>query len=159
MRISLNLLFVLLGLLVSACQPDSLDLEAEKEALLAIHQRVLQAHLNGDVDDWMKLEANEYISANRGTISYPSMQQRRQMREGYLGATTFSSYRDLTAPVVTISDDGSLGWLIAEVEAIGIQESPSGQADSIHAIWAWIELYKKGAEGWEMVGNVSNSRP
>ena len=81
------------------------------------------------------------------------------MREGYLGATTFSSYRDLKEPVVTISDDGSLGWLIAEVEAIGIQESPSGQADSIHAIWAWIELYKKGPEGWQMVGNVSNSRP
>ena len=140
----------------SGCTAQTPDLESEKATLLALHQNVLQAHLDSDVEQWMQLEAAEYISANGGAITFPSYSDRQERRKNYLEQTTFSSYRDLKDPVVSVSADGTLGWLIAEVEAIGVQNTTQ---DSIHAIWAWIELYKKTDGEWKQVGNVSNSRP
>ena len=86
-------------LAVLGCAPAA-DIEVEVEALRAMHEGVLQAHRDGDVDAWMALEAEEIVSANRGEISFPPAADRRTMREAYLGSTSFTAYRDLRSPVV-----------------------------------------------------------
>jgi hypothetical protein len=133
------------------------DLEAEAAELRTLHERVLEAHRTGDVDGWMALEADEYVSANGGAITFPTATDRRAARAAYLSTTTFTVYRDLRPPVVRLSQDGVLGWLIAEVEVRGTQMSDSGQTP-VDAIWAWIELYEKDSGTWRLVGNVSNRR-
>ena len=56
-----NILTALLTGLVlfffSGCTAQTPDLESEKATLLALHQNVLQAHLDSDVEQWMQLEA------------------------------------------------------------------------------------------------------
>ena len=99
---------------------------ADEAELLRMHETVMEAHRQGDVEPWMALEAEEYVSVNGGRVTFPSIADRRQMREPYLASTTFSMYRDLRVPVVRVSDDGSLGWLIAEVEVRGIQQGQGG---------------------------------
>ena len=133
------------------------DLEAGAAELRTLHERVLEAHRTGDVDSWMTLEADEYVSANGGVITFPTAADRRAAREAYLSSTTFTVYRDLRPPVVRLSADATLGWLIAEVELRGTQVSDSGQTPVV-AIWAWIELYEKDSGTWRLVGNVSNRR-
>ncbi len=145
----------ILGLAVG-CAATS-DLESEAAELRALHERVLEAHRTGDVDAWLTLEAEEYVSVNRGRITFPPLADRRAAREPYLSSTTFTVYRDLRPPIVRLSPDARLGWLIAEVEVRGTQLSDSGQT-SVDAIWAWIELYEKDAGRWRLVGNVSNRR-
>ena len=86
-------------------------------------------------------------------------EHRRAAREPYLRATTFSVYKDVRTPIVTISDDGTLGWLITEVEVRGTHVAEDGTETPVEAIWAWIELYRKRDGQWTMVGNVSNRRP
>ncbi|MBT4602590.1 MAG: hypothetical protein HOC28_05610 [Bacteroidetes Order II. Incertae sedis bacterium] len=68
-------------------------------------------------------------------------------------------YRDLSSPIVRLSEDGTLGWIIAEVETVGWAARADGTIEDISEIWAWIELYQKSSEGWQMTGNVSNRRP
>ena len=147
-----------LALVVCGCA-TSADQEAEIAALKTLHAGVLEAHRQGDVDAWMAKEADTTVSANRGTISFQSSQERRARRERYLNATTFTVYRDLRPPVVKVSEDGTLGWVIAEVEIKGTHLSEEGEPSPVDGIWAWIELYEKQEGVWKAVGNVSNRRP
>ena len=135
------------------------DHAADVAALLAIHQTILAAHLEGKVEPWMATEADRIVSANNGVISYPEKAARAAGRAGYLARTRFTVYRDLREPIVTVSADGTLGWLIAEVEVKGMQHDDAGVEAPIEATWAWIELYEKQAGAWKGVGNVSNRRP
>jgi hypothetical protein len=134
------------------------DPEAEVAELLGLHERVLEAHRTGDVEGWMAVEGNEYVSANGGEVTFPSAAERRAVREPYLRSTTFTVYRDLRPPVVRLSADATLGWVIAEVEIRGTQLS-NGVETPVEATWAWIELYEKQSGMWRLVGNVSNRRP
>ena len=127
--------------------------------LLAAHQQVIQAHLSKDVTTWLNGEADEYLSANRGDITYPTKTERAAMRQPYLEQTEFSEYRDLVSPVVKVSADGTLGWVIAQIQAIGVRTMPDGQEIAFDAVWAWIELYEKIDGRWLCIGNVSNAKP
>ena len=81
------------------------------------------------------------------------------MRERYLGMTDFHIYRDMVPPVVRLANDLSMGWLMAQVEIEGTQQTAEGEA-SFRSVWAWIELFERDAEGrWFWVGNVSNAQP
>ena len=131
----------------------------DKEILLEMHQKVIQAHLDADVDGWLEMETAEYISANRGVISYPTKEARRAGRTPYLQATTFTEYRDMVEPVVKISEDGTLGWVIVQVKVSGVHKTDDGQEHPLAFESAWIELYEKKNGRWLCVGNVSNMKP
>ena len=145
-------------LALSGCA-TGVDRQAEISALEALHAGVLEAHRSGDIDSWMAQEAETVVSANRGAISFSDSEQRRSRREGYLDAVEFDVYRDLRPPIVMVSDDGTLGWVIAEVEIKGTMASDAGERTPVESIWAWIELYEKRGGVWKAVGNVSNRRP
>jgi len=61
--------------------------------------------------------------------------------------------------VVKVSSDGSLGWVIVQVGARGVQAMDDGTKKPIEFVSAWIELYEKRDGRWYAVGNVSNFRP
>jgi hypothetical protein len=129
----------------------------DRSQLLAFHQRMLEAHLESDVDLLFEASADDYVIANRGEILRPTLEERKARLGPYLEATTFTEYKDLTVPVVRISADGSMGWVIAQVGASGVQLTPDGERP-IEFVSAWIELYEKRDGSWVQVGNVSNFR-
>jgi hypothetical protein len=133
--------------------------QTDIEQLLAMHQQVIEAHFHKDVEGWLAMETADYVSANRGQISYPSKEERATGRAPYLQATEFSEYRDLVSPLVKVSDDGTLGWLICQVQASGVQTHPDGEEVSFTWVSAWIELYEKRDGHWLCSGNVSNFKP
>ncbi|MEK6222959.1 MAG: hypothetical protein N2D54_11995, partial [Chloroflexota bacterium] len=69
--------------------------ERDEQEILSMHAQVIQAHFDHAVRAWLELESEEYISANRGEISYPSKEGRAKMRKPYLQATDFKEYVDL----------------------------------------------------------------
>ena len=134
------------------------DTSGDVRELLRLHAELLEAHRAGDVDRWMAVEAPAYVSINGGSVTFPELADRRTQRAAYLAAARFDVYRDLRDPLVRVSADGSLAWLIAEVEVRGSLSSPSGDSESFHDIWAWVELYEKRDGNWRLVGNASNRR-
>jgi len=131
----------------------------DAQELLRLHGELLEAHRTGDVARWMAIEAEPYVSANSGRVTFPEFSDRRSQRDAYLSSTTFEAYRDVREPEVRVSADGSLGWLIAEVEVMGTTTSGAGERVSFHDVWAWAELYENLSGSWRLVGNVSNRRP
>lgn len=124
--------------------------------LLALHQTALEAHLKSDVELLLKDETDDYVLANRGEITHPTKETRRRRLGSYFKTTNFQTYRDEIPPVVSISKDETLGWVIAQVYAQGEQTTSDGQVNPIQFVSAWIELYEKRDGRWLRTGNVSN---
>lgn len=143
----------------AACAPPGGATEADRQALLDLHAFVIEAHVEGDVDGWLAVESDDYVSVNRGEITYPTKDDRRSWREPYLASTSFTRYEDLVEPIVKLSADGTLGWVIVEVAVEGVRHAPDGTTTPVAFEAAWIELYEKRGGVWTMTGNVSNMKP
>lgn len=128
------------------------------EELLRLHGVILQAHIDGDVDAWMAVEADTVFQASNGDVRWLSRADRRPGREAYLTRATFDVYRDVSPPVVRVSTDGSMGWVLAEVEISGWMARDDGAIEDFATRYAWIETWEKRQGEWKMTGNISNSR-
>jgi hypothetical protein len=131
---------------------------SDRDELLRLHEEVLRAHRESNVDLLLADEPDDYVVANRGEITKPDRKARREMLGPYLKSTKFTTYRDKVPPIVEVSADGSLGWVIVQVEARGEQTASRG-VEPIEFVSAWIELYQKRDGRWLRVGNVSNFKP
>jgi hypothetical protein len=124
--------------------------------LKALHQKVIRAHEENSVDLLLADESADYVVASRGEVSRPTMAERRKRFASYLERTDFQEYRDVADPLVTVSDDGTLGWVIAQVHMRGDQMLADNEKRAIEFTSAWIELYQKRDGRWYRIGNVSN---
>jgi hypothetical protein len=147
---------IALSVLVASCSTNSPMRVDPHAQLLALHEEVMQAHRESNVDTLMKSDAPDYFSANRGLIAQPTLEARRARFQHYFGTTRFAEYIDLVPPVVRVSNDGSLGWVIVQVRAKGVQSTSNGGSQAITFESAWIELYERRGDAWYRVGNVSN---
>lgn len=144
---------LLILLLLAGCvsAPRASTDEAQ---LLAMHARVLKAHLESDVDALLADQADDFTMVSRGDVERITRSDLRSFLGPYLASTRFNAYRDVVPPIVKVSPDGRLGWVIAKIEASGTR---NGQA--VQFVSAWIELYEKRDGRWYGVGNVSNFKP
>jgi hypothetical protein len=149
---------VILALTVTSCAPSTRN-SGDADHLLALHEEVLRAHRESSIDLLLKAEEDGYTISSNGKISHPDLKARRQGLGPYLESTRFSVYRDQVPPIVQVSADGSLGWVIAQVEAKGEQTAPDGTVETVEFVSSWIELYEKRGARWFRIGNVSNFKP
>jgi hypothetical protein len=104
-------------------------------------------------------EPGELRRTGRMDMFLVTKDERRPSIADYLEAADFETYRDLIDPIVRVSDDGTLGWLVCQVEIVGTRASADGEEGRIDSVWAWIELYEKMEGRWYRTGNVSNMKP
>lgn len=143
-------------LVLSICLSYTTANANDEDALRQLHAKVMRAHLESNVDLLLEDEAADYVVASQGEVTRPSLAERRARLGPYLGSTTFTKYADLIPPVITVSKDGSLGWVTVQVEASGVQKNDKGEKEPLQFVCAWIELYEKRDGKWYRVGNVSN---
>jgi len=147
------------GLRVVAASMPGGGASSDRDQLLALHEEVMRAHRESNVDLLLAAEEDDYVVANRGEITRPDRKARREGLGSYLQQTRFSKYADKVPPIVRVSSDGSLGWVIVQVEARGEQTTPTGTVKPLEFVSAWIELYEKRNGRWVRVGNMSNFKP
>lgn len=148
------------SVVLAACASANIEAPLEARAkLLALHEEAMQAHRESNADLLLRSEGPDFVSANRGEITQPTLDARRARFQQYLGNTRFTEYIDLVPPIVRVSDDGSLGWVIVQVRAVGVQTKQDGSSQPLAFESAWIELYERRGDSWYRAGNVSNFKP
>ncbi len=159
MRNRTSCLFVCLPLLLTlfACSPVP-DHEALLQELRDLHAAGIEAHLSADVDFFTRDLAADYFSVGGGDIRRPTREEIAERFAGYLGGTTFSVYEDLQDPLVGISDDGSLGWALVQVQVMGERRGDDEQPRPVDFVCAWITLYRRDEGRWIRLGDVSSFR-
>ena len=154
-----TLIAAILALVALSCVSGARLSPSDEEQLRQLHEEALRAHRESNVDLLLNAEKDDFILSNAGKVSRPNRDARRQGLGPYLESTRFTVYRDQIPPVVKVSKDGSLGWVIAQVEARGEQTGADGTVAPIEFVSSWIELYEKRGGRWLRVGNVSNFKP
>lgn len=133
--------------------------DKDAEEILRLHRDLIDAHKGKDVSKLLAPEPDRVFSVSRGEVIYQTKAERISQFTRYLESTEFEEYRDLIDPIIHVSDDGTLGWLIAQVKVAGTRTVDGGADQSFESVWAWIELFEKRDGRWYRIGDVSNVRP
>ncbi len=129
------------------------------EEILKIHKALLASHLQNDAEGALADEADEVVVVSRGEVLFPTRQDRVRQFTRYLENAKFERYQDTITPIVRVSADGTMAWLIAQVQIIEVQTDNDGERVPVESTWAWIELYEKRNDRWLRVGEVSSMKP
>ena len=120
------------------------------------HKLFIKAHLQKDVGFFVQDISKDYMSVSGGEIRKPTEEEIRSRFSSYLNNTTFTEYRDLREPIIGLSKDGSLAWMIVEVKVAGKRKMEDGLELDLNFICAWITLFERQGNRWLRLGEVSS---
>ena len=150
---TLMLLFLACAACASA-QP-SVNLEQEKAELLRLHKSDGEAHFKTDVDLLLANSPEQFISVSRGKISRSSEADARKMFTAYFRDAKYSEWDDVEEPIIRISKDASMAWMITRTRVRRVQRNAEGAEKEEKFVYAGIMTYEKRDGRWVRVANVS----
>ena len=155
---NLHLTFFLLLSIVLVFQSCSTepDFDGMTNEILDLHKASIRAHIEKDAEFFTRDLADSYFSVGNGEIRHPNKQEIFDQFNAYLGSTEFSKYYDLEEPLIGFSEDGTLAWSIVRVKVAGERKLNGDSVKYFNTTWAWISLYKKEADKWLRMGEVSS---
>ena len=130
-----------------------------KAELLAVHQAARRAHFNRDVDFIVSGMGTEFTTVHEGTIRVMSREDVRKQFTEYFRGAEFSAWDDLEPPVIRISPDGKMGWMIVRVRIAYTKTEAGGATSKDDTVMAWMSAYEKRDGKWLLVANATTSRP
>lgn len=149
-----TILFFMIVLIIAGCK-ESPDFDKMRTEILELHKAVINAHLEKDINFFVKDISDNYFSVGNGEIRNPAKDEISERFTNYLNSTSFTEYRDLRDPVIGFSEDGSVAWSIVQVKVAGIRRMDEGEREFDNT-FAWITLYSRQGGKWVRLGEVSN---
>jgi ketosteroid isomerase-like protein len=146
---------VLLGLICAAPARPTSEPESAKAGLLALHQADRRAHFAHDVDALLSVLPPEFIYVRDGKIQMQTKEAIRKRFTEYFQGAEFTAWDDLEPPIVRVSPDGLMGWMIVRVKISYNKTDAAGKKTSEEAVCAWMSTYEKVEGKWVHVANVS----
>lgn len=132
--------------------------EADRRALIELQETERRAHLDGDVDLLVSLFADGFVGVADGRVSRPGREEQRERFTGYLGSVDLLEWDDIEPPMIRISDDGSMAWILVHKR---VRSVPAGEPDAApeHTVFAWLETWEKRDGEWKLTSVTSTDRP
>lgn len=146
---------ITIGLLTAclwSCTPNQVPFDqaaAEKE-ILKLHQAQRDYHFQKDSVAFAQQMGLDYISVNRGQITRPSRADNIKRYNNYFSAVEFVKWDDVTPPVIRFSADGTMAYTVVDKEVIVEYKISETETVLDSGYYAWVAIYKKQAEGWEL---------
>ncbi len=135
--------------------PQPVDLQADRTAILAIHATDREAHFKTDPDLLFSNTGTGFLSVSRGHVGRPRIEDlKATFRDVFKGAI-YQEWDDVEPPVVRISNDGTMAWMIARVRVRRLKADASGREQTEQFTYAGIITYEKRAGRWVKTANVS----
>jgi hypothetical protein len=130
-----------------------------KEELLAIHHSARRAHFNRDVGSIVAGMSPEFTTVHEGTIRVMSREDVRKQFTEYFRGAEFSAWDDLEPPMIRVSPDGKMGWMIVRVRIAYTKTDAGGATSKEDTVMAWMSAYEKREGKWLLVANATTSKP
>ncbi len=144
---------------ISACAPVTPDLAAERAALLQMHEEQRRAHLEKNAALLTATFADTFRSVSRGRVSIPDKAANTVRMQDYLDASTFQEWDDISPPVIRISPDAQMAYVIVEKRVRLTAADSSGRTVPEHTVYAWMSTYEKHGGTWRLTAVASTDRP
>lgn len=144
---------------IFAQSQSPVNLEKEKAELLRVHKADREAHLKTDVDLLQEHSPEQFIAVSEGKIYRSSRAEERKQFAEYFRGAKYYEWDDVEEPIVRVSKDGSMAWMITRVRVRRVQKDASGVEREQKFVYAGIMTYEKKGEKWVRVANVSTFEP
>ncbi|MGH9944000.1 MAG: hypothetical protein ACRD9R_16775 [Pyrinomonadaceae bacterium] len=158
MRYFVAFLLVVVGSVVAQAQP-AVALEQEKAELLRLHKSAREAHFKTDVDLLQANAPEELIAVSEGRVHRAKKSDSRKQFAEYFRGAKYYEWDDLEEPIVRVSRDRSMAWMITRVRVKRTQKNAAGKEVEEKFIYAGIMTYEKRDGKWMLVANVSTFEP
>ncbi|MDQ3803504.1 MAG: hypothetical protein M3416_06695 [Acidobacteriota bacterium] len=153
------LLFVAASGFARAQTRPPVDLEKEKAELLRLHKADREAHFKTDAGLLQEASPEEFIAVSGGKIHRVKKADERKQFEEYFKGAKYYEWDDVEEPIVSVSQDGSMAWMITRVRVRRTQKDAAGAEKEEKFVYAGIMTYEKRAGKWVRVANVSTFEP
>lgn len=135
------------------------DIEADRAELLRLHELQKTAHMEKRADELVASFSDSFRDISRGEVTQPPRDLTRKRFQAYFDATTFLTWEDLEEPIIRISPDGMMAYLIVRKDVHVRAPGPVGAPVEEHLHYAWVETYEKEAGEWRLTTVTSTDRP
>jgi hypothetical protein len=79
----------------------------------------------------------------------------KEMFNAYFNNAKYYEWDDLETPIISISNDASIAWMIVRTRVRRTQKSDSGEVRDTSFVYAGIMTYEKRQGKWLRIANVS----
>jgi hypothetical protein len=154
------LISVLLSSLFLSISPQpAVDMEQERAALLKQHRLDRDAHFKRDAAALVASFAPETIYVRDGRVERRSKAENLRRVEKYFASAEFTEWDDLMPPLINVSPDGRMAWMIVRLKGKYTYTAESGAKSTEEFICAWMSAYEKQGSRWVHVANASTFQP
>lgn len=132
-----------------------INFEREKNDLLKVHAKMRQAHLELDAELMVSTFADQVFRVASGVVSQNSKEEYRQNYKDYFSSSTYHKMDDLEPPIVRISKDASMAWMIVRTQVRFTYQDKTGKEVEQAFIYAGIVTYDKQNGKWLRTANAA----
>ncbi len=126
-----------------------------KSKLLEIHRQDRAAHFQTSVERLAEHQAEDFIYVGNGDITHISRADFIETFTRLFHNTTYFEWDDIEPPIVHISEDATLAWMMVRNRVRRTQIQNDGSEVERKFIYAGIMTYEKQNGKWMRIANVS----
>ncbi|HEY8561126.1 MAG TPA: hypothetical protein VIL74_12195 [Pyrinomonadaceae bacterium] len=130
---------------------------AAMNELLELQKNARAAHFTRNAKMLVSTFADDFANISGGKISKPSRGASIDHLQKYFDDSTFIEWDDIAPPVIEVSDDATLGYVLVHKKVRLLSKSAGGKEET--EIFAWIETYRKIKGEWKLTAVVSTKTP
>jgi hypothetical protein len=145
-------------LAIWGCGPVA-DLDADRAELLRIHEVSRAAHLEKDAAQIAALISDDFLNISDGEIQHWTQEDVVARLQPYLDRSTFQAWDDIEEPVIRISQDGTMAYVVILKHVRLTEVDELGETVEGHTVFAWTETYEKHDGQWRLTTVTSTDRP
>ena len=155
----LSFLILFISVAAFAQAGTGADPEKEKAELLRLHRAHREAHFKTDADMLMARAPEVLISVSGGKVQRSSREAGRKRFEEYFRGAKYYEWDDLEEPIVRVSDDASMAWMITRIRVRRVQRDAAGAEREERFVYAGLTTYEKRGGKWVRAANASTFEP
>ena len=127
--------------------------------LLDLHEQQRTAHLTYDAELFAAMFHDPITQLSSGRISTSTKAESMERISRYFGNVQFLEWDDIDPPVVRVSKDGSMAYRIVHKHVRLTFENEAGETEEEDTIFAWMEVWEKIDDEWQIMAVASTDRP
>ncbi len=132
---------------------------AAVDELLRLHHQARASHFSRDARSMVAGFADDFSDIRNGKIQKPAREASLSRFQNYLNNSTFIAWDDITPPIIRVSDDATMGYVIVHKKVRLRAKKANGTEVEEIEIFAWVAIYRKLKDEWKLVAVASTSTP
>jgi len=134
---------------------NTVNIEREVQALLEMHAESRSAHFATDVEAAIANWTEEQVIGRDGAVRRMGKDDVRQTMTGYFAGATFHEWDDIEPPIVKVSGDASIAWMITNTKVRLTKTGEDGSEFEMAFVYAGILTFERRDGRWVRTTNVS----